>query len=48
MRVVELVSVVLSDPSKRQVYDLFGSDGLESMKSWHVGQRLKTPAEVNL
>lgn len=35
---------VLSDPKRRNVYDLLGKEGLKS--DWEVGQRLKTNEEV--
>jgi hypothetical protein len=30
------------------VYDLYGQTGVENMGSWHVGQKLQSPAEVRL
>jgi DnaJ-class molecular chaperone len=36
--------LVLTDPQKRAVYDMFGEEGLRT--SWEVGPRLKTPEEV--
>jgi DnaJ family protein C protein 11 len=35
---------VLTDPTKRTVYDLFGEEGLRT--SWEVGPRIKTPEEM--
>ena len=35
---------VLSDPSRRFVYDMFGEEGLRT--SWEVGPRNKTPEEM--
>jgi DnaJ family protein C protein 11 len=36
----------LLDSHKRTIYDLYGEKGLDSMKDWHVGQRLKTSEEI--
>ncbi|ORX38669.1 hypothetical protein BD324DRAFT_599616 [Kockovaella imperatae] len=35
---------VLTDPTKRMIYDMFGEEGLRT--SWEVGHRVKTPAEL--
>ncbi|CAG8442147.1 2692_t:CDS:10 [Ambispora gerdemannii] len=35
---------VLTDPTKRMIYDMFGEEGLRTQ--WEVGARLKTPQEL--
>ncbi|CAG8595141.1 13121_t:CDS:2, partial [Ambispora leptoticha] len=35
---------VLTDPTQRMIYDLFGEEGLKTQ--WEVGFRLKTPQEL--
>ena len=40
------ILLVLSDQSSRNVYDLYGTEGVESMKDWQVGPKLKSPAEI--
>lgn len=35
---------VLTDPSRRTVYDLFGEEGLKT--SWELGPRVKTPQQM--
>lgn len=36
---------VLSDPTKRAIYDTYGEEGLNA--KWEIGPRLKTPEEVS-
>jgi len=35
---------ILTDPTKRTIYDLFGEEGLRT--SWEIGPRIKTPEEM--
>ncbi|KAK8854909.1 hypothetical protein IAR55_003648 [Kwoniella newhampshirensis] len=35
---------ILTDPTKRTIYDLFGEEGLKT--SWEIGPRVKTPEEM--
>jgi DnaJ family protein C protein 11 len=37
---------ILSNPSSRAVYDLYGQNGLQSMDEWTVGPALKSKAEL--
>ncbi|CAG8713832.1 13238_t:CDS:10 [Dentiscutata erythropus] len=43
-QVIQRAYEVLTDPTKRTIYDMFGEEGLNT--SWEVGTRLKTPQEL--
>ncbi|CAG8838137.1 21571_t:CDS:2, partial [Racocetra persica] len=42
-QVIQRAYEVLTDPTKRTIYDMFGEEGLNT--SWEVGTRLKTQQE---